>query len=153
LAAESQRRARHGAELDAATLAAALARATGPSWSRPTRAPPGRAGAVRRAPPARAGAVHAGATVPSWSCPRAPRCRAGAVRRAHHRAELELSERAPRAPSWAQRWPLPWSKCSPSPVLTEGVHQTGHSEQIRFSFIGSLTVVAWGTTLVSSAPA
>ncbi len=74
--------ARHGAELDAATMAAVLARVprpelersdartTGPSWSGPTCAPLG----------------------PSWSGPtRAPRGRAGAVRRARHRAERNWS--------------------------------------------------------------
>jgi len=40
-----------GAELDAATMAAVLERATGPSWRYPMRAPLARAGIVGRAPP------------------------------------------------------------------------------------------------------
>jgi hypothetical protein len=73
---------------------------TGPSCSRPTRAPPARAGAVRRG---------------------APPGRAGAVQRTHHRAELALSDahhrgragavrRMPPGPSWTRRpWLPSWS--------------------------------------------
>jgi len=74
--------ARPRAELDAATMAAVLARTTGPSWSCPTRV---HGPSWTRRP-----------WLPSW---RAPRGRAGAVRHGRHRPELGAATMARRCHS------------------------------------------------------
>jgi len=133
--------AQHRAELGAATMAAVLARATGPSWTRRAWLPSWRATGPSWSCPARA------PPGPSWSCPtcaprpelelsdaRAP-ARAGAVRRGRHGPELELSGARP-GPSWTRRRWLP-SWRAPGPELELSDARAPHRAKLELCDVGA----------------
>jgi hypothetical protein len=101
--------------------------ATVPSWSCRTRAPPGRAGAVRH-----------GRLGPSWSPSRwRASGRAGAVRRARHGAELEVSDAGATVPSWSCRTRAPRAELELSTraprCRTGAVRRGRHGAEVELS--------------------